>query len=109
MNALLLALLVSSPLMTPATPDAPFPPSAYSQAYSDPTSAPDPKTMGSEPEFTAFYICSPGEVWRAFYYRQSQSHSSPECGLKYWTCEGNNYQEGCQTPYYTQTIFCGCP
>ena len=73
-------------------------------------------TLGRAPDVAAFcdpnkgcYICSSGEVWRAFYYRQSQSLSSPECGHKYFTCEGITYQYGCTTPYYTTTIFCGCP
>ena len=111
MKALLLALVVSSPLMTPATPDPkissddPFAPSTYGQVYDSAVSAPESPKGGSAP----YYICGPGEVWRAFYYRQNQSMSSPECGLKYWYCDGPPYVDGCVTPYYTTTIYCGCP
>lgn len=124
MKVLLFALLVSSPLMTPATPDpkttphGPFPPWVYGQVSGDGVSAPDPTTVGSalaptassvcNPEYESC-ICDPGEVWRAYYYRQSQSLSSPECGYKYFTCEGTTYQQGCLTAYHTQTIYCACP
>ena len=64
-------------------------------------------TVGRAPEAEAVYICSSGEVWRAFYYYQYPG--GPECGLRYWYCEGTVYREGCTTSYYDTTIFCGCP
>ncbi len=72
-------------------------------------------TLGRAPHLAASicnpelgcYICSPDQVWRAFYYRQSPG--GPECGLKYFYCEGYSYHEGCTTSYYDTAIFCGCP
>jgi hypothetical protein len=115
MKFLLLALLVSSPLMTPATSDpkttsdGPFQPWAYGQVSADGGSALGPTASASCPPDGEPCICGPGEVWRAYYYRQSQSLTSPECGYKYFTCEGTTYQQGCLTAYHTQAIFCMCP
>jgi hypothetical protein len=75
MKALLLVLLISSPLMTPATPV--------------------PRTISDG----TFPLCAYGQVYRATYFRSSPS--GPECGLTYMYCFNDvpSYHEGCTTSY----------
>ena len=85
MKTLLLALLASGPLMTPASPD--------------------PK-----PTLESFPPCAYGEVYKATYYYQSQG--GPECGLTYQYCYNSppRYHEGCTTSYYDLWYAqCYCP
>lgn len=75
MKALLLALLVSSPLMTPVNPE--------------------PKTT--------WLPCETDQVYKAIYYYQYPG--GPECGLTYQYCYVSSpprYHEGCTTSYYTE-------
>ncbi len=85
MKTLLLAFLVSGPLMTPASPDL--------------------KTTDE-----SFPPCGYNEVYRATYYYQSSS--GPECGLTYQYCYASTpkYHEGCTTSYYDVWYAqCYCP
>jgi len=82
MNTLLLALLVSGTVITPARPSA---------------------TVGTCPDD----MCAAGQVYRAIYYYSSQGGS--ECGLSYQYCDGTpRYHDGCTTSYYDQDFFCCC-
>ena len=82
MKTLLLVLLASGPLMTPASPD------------------PKP-TAGFWPP------CGYDEVYSAIYYYEYPG--GPECGLSYIYCEHGRYHEGCATSYYSQSYFsCEC-
>jgi hypothetical protein len=84
-NILLLAFLLSSPLMTPANPD--------------------PK------DSKLFPPCGQNEVYKAIYYYSSPG--GPQCGLTYQYCYVSSpprYHEGCKTPYYDEWYAqCYCP
>ena len=85
MNTLLLAVLLSSPLTTPASPD----PSMTSKSWPP---------------------CGYNEVYKATYFYQSPG--GPECGLTYQYCYASTprYHEGCTTSYYDVWYNqCYCP
>jgi hypothetical protein len=64
--------------------------------------------VGRAPRAVAAGICSPGQVWRAYYFYEYPG--GPYCGLTYQYCEGPpRYHDGCTTAYYETDVYCGCP
>jgi hypothetical protein len=75
MKALLLVLLASGPLMTPANPD-PKPANAF------------------------WPYCAYNQTYSATYYYEYPG--GPQCGVTYTYCLHDGYHEGCTTGYYSE-------
>jgi hypothetical protein len=68
------------------------------------TPATPPRPLGSSSGVTS-YDC----VHRAYYFYDNPLKSGNSCGLMYIYCEADPYQQGCQTAWYNEYVYCGCP